>query len=238
MAGVDNDYGGYDYQFVDAVPDDLICKICHCPSRDPYLTICCGQTFCKSCLDKVDNMGARGRISKACPFCRSKSFKHFKNKQADRNIKGLRVTCINKECPWKGELKDLNNHTEQCPFEVIVCPNNCGKRIQRSNMLRHESNCIRRKYHCGYCNLAGQFMFITTEHVVECPMYPLPCPNKCTPDRLFHRKDLKDHYNKCPLALVNCRYHDVGCTVMIARKDQENHCTKYMQFHLTLSEEA
>ena len=48
------EYGGYEYKFVNTVPDRCICNICHLPSRDAYMTgQCCeGQTICKSCLDQ------------------------------------------------------------------------------------------------------------------------------------------------------------------------------------------
>ena len=44
--------GGYEYNFISGPPvDRLVCKICHLPSREPYLSVCCGHLFCKSCLD-------------------------------------------------------------------------------------------------------------------------------------------------------------------------------------------
>ena len=48
-------FGGYAFRFVlDPLPDELsnlLCKICHLPSKDPHLSRCCGHTFCKSCAD-------------------------------------------------------------------------------------------------------------------------------------------------------------------------------------------
>ena len=38
--------GGHDYDFVEMPPDRLVCKICHFPSRDPYLSVCCGHAYC------------------------------------------------------------------------------------------------------------------------------------------------------------------------------------------------
>ena len=44
--------GGYDYQFVEVPsPDWLMCNIYHYPSKKPRLSLCCGNVFCKSCLD-------------------------------------------------------------------------------------------------------------------------------------------------------------------------------------------
>ena len=42
--------GGYDYDFVDEVPERLTCQICFKPFRDPHLVVCCGKHYCGSCL--------------------------------------------------------------------------------------------------------------------------------------------------------------------------------------------
>lgn len=70
------DNGGYDYDFVDR-PDkryDIICNICHLPSRDPYMTgeCCRGQIICKSCLDKFKALN----VCKVALFVAMKSLLH------------------------------------------------------------------------------------------------------------------------------------------------------------------
>ena len=43
------------------------CNInCHLPSQDPYLSVCCGQVFCKSCLGNVKKAAT---VTDACPIC-------------------------------------------------------------------------------------------------------------------------------------------------------------------------
>ena len=57
--------GGYDYEFVDGPPQEiLICKICLMVCCDPYLSVCCGHVFCKSCIDNTKQNTA---IVEACP---------------------------------------------------------------------------------------------------------------------------------------------------------------------------
>ena len=63
--------GGYDYECVDTPLDNLVCKICHYPSREPHLTVCCGHTFCKSCLENAQRSTV---ISNVCPMCRLEQF--------------------------------------------------------------------------------------------------------------------------------------------------------------------
>ena len=93
--------GGYDYrftkQFVSTPLDRYFCVICHLPSREPHLSVCCGHVFCKSCIDQV---------IAPCPMCRDENFVTFPNKQLDRKIKSLDVLCTNVErgCEWQGKL--------------------------------------------------------------------------------------------------------------------------------------
>jgi len=73
--------GGYEYQFMETPLDMFVCKICQYPSREPYLSGCCGHTFCKPCLEAVKRATT---ITKACPMCRDEEFITMPHKQADR----------------------------------------------------------------------------------------------------------------------------------------------------------
>ena len=225
---------GYYYSFVDTPHDRYICKICHLPSRDPYLSVCCGHVFCKSCLDKVKNSSA---ITNDCPVCRDEEFVTFPNRQLDREIKSLHIYCTNKEkgCNWQGELNDINNHlgnSDGCQFKGVKCSNECGKMIERRYLTSHaETECPRRKVNCQYCHDTGEHQFIEGQHKEECPKLPLPCPNKCEVGSVPH-EDMEAHRKECPLEMIQCEYHNVGCEVMIARKDQEKHDNEKMKEHL------
>ena len=152
MSTVITEAGGYDHQFVGIPPERLVCKICQCPSRDPYLSVCCGHNFCKSCLD-----GAKEAVSIAhvCPLCRNEMFQTVPNRQADREIRSLHVMCTNKErgCEWQGELNDFNNHlgnSDGCQFEDVKCSSECGKMLQRQYLSRHvETECPCRIVECA-----------------------------------------------------------------------------------------
>ena len=226
------DPGGYDYKFVDRIPDVFICNICYLPSRDPYLTVCCGHVFCNSCL----NNGVT--VIKACPMCRSiKEFTMFPNKQADREVKNLRVLCPNKKkgCDWVGELRAVSDHLgsiEGCRYVCVICRNGCGKKIQRRNLMRHLLvSCPCREEECTHCCIIGGHQYITGRHKKLCPKLPLPCPNKCKGDKI-NREDMAEHRRSCPLEMVCCKY---GCGITFARKDQEKHDQEKMQDHLAVT---
>ena len=201
-----NDIAGYDYDPVDPLPDRLLCKICHLPSREPYLTVCCGHLFCKSCLD---NLKKATTIAKGCPVCRDEEFVTFPNKAVDREIKCLRIYCTNEEkgCEWQGELNYIKNHLrndEGCQFEEVQCSNECGRMIQRRYLTSHvEIECPRREVNCQYCHDTGEHQFIEGQHKEECPKLPLPCPNKCEV-RPIPREDMEKHRAECQLEVIDC----------------------------------
>ena len=228
--------GGYDYDFVHTPPDRLICEICRLPSRDPYLSGCCGHTFCKICLE----MSKRESAYYTCPVCRSEEFLTIANKQVDREIKSLSVYCPNKKkgCEWKGEVYHINLHLngdDGCEFEDVECENNCGVLLQRFELAKHlQELCPCRQIECPHCCIKGKREFIEDEHIKECPKFPLSCPNQCD-TKLIYREDMDEHRKVCPLELVTCDYHDVGCEHKMARKDEEIHNNEKMAHHLRLT---
>ena len=131
-----------------------MCKICHLPSRDPHLTMCCGHIFCKSCLNANAILLQRGycyNIHPVCPMCRTEEFATVSNKQVYREVRSLQIFCTNKKrgCTWQGEVSNLCNHLEYSDgcvfekvdcfnaFEKVDCFNACGMKMQRQYLTRH-----------------------------------------------------------------------------------------------------
>ena len=223
--------GGYDYQFVKTPADTLICTVCFLPSREPCLSECCGHTFCKSCLESSK------KFSNICPVCRSKNFITIFNKQADRVIRSLHVFCTNKEqgCEWEGEVNDITNHLGNCIFQIVHCPNDCGESLRRQDLTIHfETECPHRRVSCQYCNDVGEYQLIEGQHKEECHKFPIQCPNACKIENIC-RDEVKEHREVCPLEIIQCDYHVVGCKVKMARKDINTHKQETMEAHLSLS---
>ncbi|XP_065908111.1 myosin-13-like [Dysidea avara] len=215
--------GGYEYQFVTPPPDWLICNICQYPSREPHLSVCCGNTFCKSCLEGAKKATV---IADACPICRKKEeFGTISHQQANRIVRGLYVFCTNKErgCDWQGELNDVIKHTEYsdgCKFEKVTCSNDCGKCLQRQYLTSHvEYECVRRKVDCQYCHIKEEYQFIEGEHKEQCPKFPIACPNKCEADNIC-REDIDEHRKMCPLEKATCPNE---CGISVLRKSLTSH---------------
>ena len=232
------EYGGYEYSFVNDPPDHCLCKICHHPSRDAYMTgPCCeGLTICKSCLDYWQITAGNMK----CPVCRKEEGGFSKNYPIQREIRSLHIYCSNKEkgCEWQGELNNINNHfgnSDGCHYEEVKCSNECGKMIQRQYLTSHvETECPRREVNCQYCHDTGEHQFIEGQHKEECPKLPLPCPNNCEVGSV-PREDMEAHRKECPLEMIQCEYYSVGCEVRMARKDQKEHRREKVEDHLTMT---
>jgi len=230
-----NERGGYDYQLVDAnsPTDSLICNICHLLSREPYLSECCGHTFCKSCLEYAKESSTPTNF---CPMCRQENFVTFRNKQVERAVKSVRVFCINKSkgCHWQGEMNGITIHVgKSCQYVEEKCTNNCGVSLQRRLLARHHRElCIYRVVSCKYCKAVNKYENIEGMHKEECPKFPVPCPNKCGSSPV--REDAEKHAAICPLQIIICKYQQVGCEAKIARKDLDQHLSEKTDEHLSL----
>ena len=232
------EYGGYEYSFVNDPPDRCICKICHLPSRDAYMTgpCCQGLTICKSCLTNWKKIAG----DKKCPVCRKNRGGFSKNYPIRREINSLYIYCTNKMegCEWQGELNNINNHLDHndgCLFQKVKCFNECGKMIQRQYLIGHVIMCPRRIVYCQYCHHAGEHQFIEGLHKGECLKLPQPCPNKCGVGWV-PRKDMVAHRKECPLEMIQCEYYSVGCEqIKLARKDMEKHNKENTEKHLIMT---
>jgi len=50
--------GGYDYEFLTDLPEDLTCVLCHFAFKNPVQVEECGHVFCKQCFDNMKDHAA------------------------------------------------------------------------------------------------------------------------------------------------------------------------------------
>ena len=218
------EYGGYDYDYVDKVPERILCTICTKVLRDPHLTGCCGQHFCESCLTQW----LKKRTVKSCPHCREENFVHLHNKALKRDIQELKIYCSNRKkgCSWLGETSDLHAHLNSdsgCGYVDVKCPNECSfqpnglaTRVQRKDLKDHlQHKCYLRRYKCEYCNHEDTYYAITTgdDSKYRCGVESV---NNALPS--FN----DSHYSNCPNYPLECP-NKCGNHALIKRK--------YMQAH-------
>ena len=107
-----SDRAGYDCEFVNDRPLCAVCSICSLILRHPRQVSCCGEIFCKSCIDRVEVNG------KECPACQEVGFTTFEDRNLKRTLTNYRVYCEKKKegCKWEGELgNELEKHLNESP---------------------------------------------------------------------------------------------------------------------------
>ena len=241
-----SEVGGYDCDFVESPPDELVCKICHFPARDPRQTNeCCGQTFCAMCLGKY--MDSKILDNKQCPYCKTVPFTFMRDARTKRNVRDLKVYCPHKSlgCTWASELRSSEEHLVKdidnkkgCPFTELQCSNGCGVVMQRRLVEGHlKSECELREVKCEYCNTTGSYQWINSSHREECPKYPVECPNHCEIGHM-RREEISGHLEECPLAIVECPYAAVGCESVVRRKEEMEHVMGSIGQHMEYNKNA
>ena len=219
-------YGGHDYEFVDKVPDRFICQICTKVLRDPHLAVCCGQHFCKSCLNKW--FARQGKES--CPHCRAEGegFNHVIHKGLRSEVNHLKIRCSNhgEGCQWTGELGTLKQHLESnsgCGYVLVECPNKCySVYMDRLDIFEEEiltilkrkdlevhvtTDCYLRPYQCEFCGHKDTYKAITGQGLYL--------------GILTFNDPYGGHQAKCPKVPLKCPNK---CGMKnIKRKDMEGH---------------
>ena len=226
--------GSYRCEFIDDVPEHLVCGLCKHAANGPSITMCCGELFCKACI------ASALEEKRPCPSCKEPTFSTFLNPKFEKSIKNLRVHCTMKDrgCQWTGQLEQLDTHLEvetgDCEHVDIECPEKCGQQIQKRQLAAHIANeCPERDFVCQYCGFKATYVIISNKHWPECQNYPVPCPNECSIGAV-ERNILEDHLNTCPLQVVECDFSYAGCNKKLQRQDMEKHVEESTREHLTL----
>ena len=232
--------GGYNYRFVDGdPPTKYICHICTFVAHTPQQVSCCGNVFCKSCLEELKSKGQQF----ICPICRlDLTNNYFNDRRANLEINTLQVYCTNKKesndaiiCQWMGKLKDIEDHCKVCLYQLVDCSNECGEQLQRQILQHHLDNeCLKRQVKCQYCKEVDTLEEVFGNHIEKCLNYPIICNNGGC-NEVTKRHLMEDHYNICPKQVISCQYNNIGCNVKMKREDQEKHEEQDMKKHLEMS---
>ena len=224
---------GYTCEFLDTNLQDYYCQLCQYISRDPHITSCCGEHFCQTCITPFL------QEKQPCPTCSSEEFTTLLNVKYQQKILELDVCCTFREsgCKWTGKLSLLENHTDftagDCQHIETDCPKKCGRKVQKHAIATHlKSECFQRNYTCPYCNYKDTYETVSNKHMVECPYFPLRCPNFC--GVTCERSIMEDHMKICPLQKIECELSFTGCKEVLLRDEKEKHMTEYSTRHLSL----
>ena len=220
---------------IQAQPD---CPICLYILREPHIVTCCGQSFCRVCIENVK------KAKTSCPMCQQLEFTHIPNRGLQRTLEDTKVCCPHKEagCRWVGKMGSLRQHLNEsgkltpdtCRFAPKEC-SQCHKQIQRQMFESHQrESCTQRPFKCEYCGeYKSAYEDVVNNHWPVCKCYPVPCPNECgvSPER----RHLESHIDEdCPLTVVSCEFYHAGCDVELLRRDVRAHMNENCVKHMSL----
>ena len=219
--------------------DEFNCAVCKQLLGEPFLSDCCGDHFCKSCI--VPHLRPKScRNSTPCPNCNAATFRVMLDKSFLRRLNDLEVFCPLRSygCEWTGRQGDVKKHadieTGNCDYVDIECVYKCGTSVQRRNLEHHvQEECPRRRSRCQYCGYEDTRELLLTEHEQACKKFPLACPNNCEQSPI-ERGKLESHLLQCPLQEVECGFKAIGCTGAILRRDLQGHLQESSFTHTML----
>ncbi|XP_057305913.1 TNF receptor-associated factor 3-like [Hydractinia symbiolongicarpus] len=195
---------GYNIQTLIQVPVRLICALCGLILRNTIQTSR-GERACSTCYNEAV------RKPGLCPIDGEEPTEIFKDKYADKEIGEIECYCTNKSnnCNWIGPIKLLEQHFEECEFNVVPC-SKCNEDVLRRDLATHERQlCVKRTIHCPYCGITLSHD-LYQEHEPICPDRPKMCPMNCG-------KGLTDGHQNHLLECSNirngqaCVYQLLGC---------------------------
>ena len=232
---------GFECEFVDQ-PRELQfdCPICLYILREPHQATCCGNSFCRACIERVKEQ------NKPCPTCNEQGFNVFRDKRLQQRLYDFIVLCTHKDagCEWRGELRALEKHLNSdpppekqldgCVYESVACVY-CHAPYARKEIQQHQgSKCGKRPFSCEYCaNYNSTCDDVMDNHWPVCPSRPVPCPNEC--GVYPERQNLKAHMsNVCTKQKVKCPFTYAGCYATPHPNDLQHHMDSYVSNHLFL----
>ncbi|XP_064385217.1 TNF receptor-associated factor 4-like [Halichondria panicea] len=234
---------GFDCEFVKPPPSEYMqseCPVCLQIIREPHQVTCCGNKFCKACIEHIK------ANKKSCPTCNDK-FSSFPDKGLKRSLYSLKVRCSHQKdgCEWTGELRQLDEHLNTdpqpekqlngCQFVKIDCIYNCRNHQQRRYIQNHQiKDCLKRPFGCEHCHYyKSTYDDVTNSHWPVCGSFPVPCPNQC--GSTIQRQNIDSHVaDECPLTTINCDFHHVCCAVKLPRQDMPEHQRENLLTHISL----
>ena len=195
-----------------------------------------------NCQTKVKRQDLASHIKTECPrrkvncrYCHQTGEHQFITIQHKEECLKLPLPCPNKCEIGTVPREDMERHREECPLEIVDCSNNCGEKLERRYLLNHvRMECMCRDVYCQYCYELGEYQYIEGEHKKECPKLPLPCPNNCGVGEI-PREDIEEHREECPLEVVRCEYHSVGCEATMTREAWCDHQKEKTEEHLMMT---
>ncbi|XP_031549449.1 TNF receptor-associated factor 4-like isoform X2 [Actinia tenebrosa] len=212
--------------FVPAVAENLLCRICHLPVRNAVQISVCGHRFCDSCLNSALSEMRNGRLK--CPVDSSNIdySEIYADDVTNQLIMSLTVICdqYKEGCKWKGQLKHLKTHVDECKYVLADCPYICGAKVQKCEMSEHtHKDCPKRRVNCPKCRREMTYEQLKSH---SCPAKRnadeemITCPSGC--GARMRKQNKSQHLRICPNRWIYCQH----CGTEVVYRDRQEHLSQ------------
>ncbi|XP_070532247.1 TNF receptor-associated factor 2-like [Ptychodera flava] len=233
---------GYNIKILDEEDrvNKFLCMHCKLLLRDPQQSQC-GHRFCRSCVDSI----LSGGNQYDCPECMADDPSEdslltldtiYPDRAIKREMKDLKTKCINLVCKWLGPFQQYEVHIPSCPYELVECPRvGCEEEIARQDVNTHLAEyCIMRVIQCEFC---GEDIIARDlqAHLSICRRFPVDCEFcglKVIREKLREHIDFEN--GDCPRKRKPCKFHDIGCKVLVEVGEEANHSAQAFEEHMDL----
>eukprot|EP00300_Choanocystis_sp_HF-7_P002263 c11748_g1_i2.p1 GENE.c11748_g1_i2~~c11748_g1_i2.p1 ORF type:complete len:286 (+),score=26.74 c11748_g1_i2:40-897(+) len=131
------------FDFVDELPEHLLCSICQSVFTKPVIVNGCGHEFCEPCLDRS------AAIKRECPLCRnpfsgSNYSTHLRRVEEEVNQLRTRCSFSSAGCDVVLPLAELKRHLEVCVYADVSCHHSeygCEWSGTRQGLSQHLESC-------------------------------------------------------------------------------------------------
>ncbi|XP_057293151.1 TNF receptor-associated factor 4-like isoform X2 [Hydractinia symbiolongicarpus] len=149
----------------------------------------------------------------------------FEKQIADVNI----VCCYSSNgCEWEGNIQSLKEHRENCKYTDIICPNGCGKRVSKNELINH--SCEARK--CKQCLMELDAEY---EETHECPLESRPGPEGQPSKTMPSEEETTPTNNQGDGdSLKICKFSKLGCKFKGNRFELDLHMDIASERHLDI----
>ncbi|CAH3023646.1 unnamed protein product [Porites evermanni] len=214
------------------------CSYCQLLLREAMQTSC-GHFYCQSCLGNLIQDQLSGVMVCLVDQKHLQKNEVFPDNFMRREVFALVVFCTFMEdgCKWKGEVRNLEAHTNGCEFLKLPCVHpECGVLVKKADLPEHlENECLYRLVKCPLCHASIVFIRMTQHQENECPAYPVVC-DKCNKVGIPRGK-LADHQNPivgdCEEVQGPCPFSQIGCskTEILNQREKREHLTQEIVRH-------
>ncbi|EDO32849.1 predicted protein [Nematostella vectensis] len=211
-----------------------LCPVCEDIFVSPVQIKECGHRLCQHCYKTI----WRSPEPK-CPKCSGDLDDKIPDvdQAFENDMNELPCRCINHEWGCKVEVPftQMITHKGECEYSDILCDNDCGAKFQRRFKQKHlDKDCPKKIISCPYCD-DRHLRENKKEHLEDCLLIPLPCPNKCDKTLTIPRGQLDEHIEKeCPRAKLMCEFESLGCQHRCSREKMAKHMKSEIIGHVKM----